>query len=172
MAPTRHCDERSDAAIQGSWAAMVGSSFQEPAALYGPWIATSPLRGSLPRADGAAPWANNLRYKRRLQRPEFRAFWRFFDIIVANYRKLCHIAFWEYRGRWAAQLDEDDMEIMKLRGRTGDATRARRTGQTGQAKIKTPWGSAQVLDRVRFGQGNPSFSLGLALLDLAQSGWI
>jgi hypothetical protein len=70
-----------------------------------------------------------------------------------------------------AQLNEADMEERKAPGRSGGPARARRCGRTAQAKEKTPLGgSAQVLDEARFGQGNPSFSLGWAWLDLAGFG--
>src|SRR5271163_3891419 len=45
-------------------------------------------------------------------------------------------------------------------------------GEQGGRKKKRPGGSAQVLDKARFGQGNPSFSLGWIWPGLAGFGSI
>ena len=52
------------------------------------------------------------------------------------------------------------------RGARGDA------GEPGRQKKKRPGGSAQVIDKARFGQGNPSFSLGWIWPGLAGFGSI
>jgi hypothetical protein len=41
-----------------------------------------------------------------------------------------------------------------------ETAQSRDSGGLGSAKKKRPWGSAQVLEKARSGQGNPSFSFG------------
>jgi hypothetical protein len=66
------------------------------------------------------------------------------------------------------------METGKALGQGGGSTHARRCGPTGRAKEKTPSGSAQVLDKARFGQrriqASPLIGFGRAWLGLAQFG--
>jgi hypothetical protein len=59
-----------------------------------------------------------------------------------------------------AQLNEADMEKSEalLPERRSDAREAMRANRAGKRK-NALGGSAQVLDKARFGQGNPSFSL-------------
>ena len=75
------------------------------------------------------------------KRPEFRAFWRFLDIVLADFLNLS--AMMPSRNGKAAeraQLNEADMKNRKPPGRSGGSTRARRCGRNGQAKEKTSWG--------------------------------
>jgi hypothetical protein len=55
------------------------------------------------------------------------------------------------------------MEMRKAPAGAAESTRARRFRGWGQHNKKCPWGSVQVLDKARFGQGNQSFFLGSGL---------
>ena len=104
--------------------------------------------------------------------PEFRAFCIFLTFFLQFFEIYAIMASENDEAAERTRLNEADMENRKVPG--GAAARRARgdVGEPGRRRKKRLGGSAQVLDKARFGQGNPSFSLGWIWPGLAGFGSI